>query len=131
MVLEHTWGHQPEGALSPRFDLVVACDVMYIAEAIPDLVSTLVALCAPRGQVLLAHGRNRGGEAALLAQVCGAALPCKRGVSDLDIKFCNGRPTGQREAAGIYGGGGRSGPNRIYVGDVQIWPQPALLPRLL
>ena len=72
VVLEHTWGHPPgEGPLSPPFDLIVACDVMYIAEAVPDLVSTLVALCAPWGQVLLAHGRNRGGEIALLAQVCG------------------------------------------------------------
>ena len=87
VVLEHTWGHPPgEGPLSPPFDLIVACDVMYIAEAVPDLVSTLVALCAPGGQVLLAHGRNRGGEAALLVQVCGIWVSECRG--GRDVGYC-------------------------------------------
>ena len=42
---------------------------MYIAEAIPDLVRTLDAICSPSGQVLIAHGRNRGGESTLMSQV--------------------------------------------------------------
>ena len=38
-VLEHTWGEATDKL--GLFDVVVACDVMYIAEAIPDLEKTL------------------------------------------------------------------------------------------
>ena len=48
---------------------------MYIPEAVPDLVATLEAVCAPSGQVILAHGRNRGGESALMAKVRAWAVP--------------------------------------------------------
>ena len=41
---ELMWGHDAATALGETFDLVVATDCMYIAEAVPDLVSTLVAL---------------------------------------------------------------------------------------
>ncbi|GBF88102.1 hypothetical protein Rsub_00814 [Raphidocelis subcapitata] len=47
-VLEHTWGTDV-APLGPPFDLVFACDVMYVEEAVPDLVATLRALCSGSG----------------------------------------------------------------------------------
>lgn len=46
--------------------LLLASDVMYIADAVPDLVATLVALCDRTTEVLLAHGRNRPAEDSFL-----------------------------------------------------------------
>ncbi|GAX77181.1 hypothetical protein CEUSTIGMA_g4627.t1 [Chlamydomonas eustigma] len=69
-VLDHSWGKDVQ-ALLPSFDLIVACDVMYISEAVSDLVLTLEASVAPLGQVLLAHGRNKGGEGTFFETVQG------------------------------------------------------------
>lgn len=41
-----------------------------MSEAVPDLVRSLAAACLPKGRVLVAHGRNRGGEQVFLEQVC-------------------------------------------------------------
>ncbi|MEW5304139.1 MAG: hypothetical protein WDW36_006772 [Sanguina aurantia] len=60
-VVQHTWGESVAHMGAP-FDVVVACDVMYIREAIPALVATLVAVSGMHTTVLVAHGRNRGGE---------------------------------------------------------------------
>lgn len=57
-VREHTWGADV-AALAPPFDVISACDCMYVAEAIEDLVRSLVALSGPATEVLIAHGRNR------------------------------------------------------------------------
>lgn len=48
------------------FAILVCADVMYIREAIPALVATLVAVSDKHTTVLLAHGRNRGGEETFL-----------------------------------------------------------------
>lgn len=40
-----------------------------MSEAVPDLVRSLAAACLPKGRVLVAHGRNRGGEQVFLEQV--------------------------------------------------------------
>eukprot|EP00955_Chlamydomonas_euryale_P081207 363544-Chlamydomonas_euryale.AAC.9 len=45
-------------------------DVMYISEAVHALADTLCGTVAAGGQVLLAHGRNRGGEAEFFDTVC-------------------------------------------------------------
>lgn len=51
---------------------VHACaDVMYILEAIPDLVATLDCLCGPKTIVYVAHGRNCGAEEAFLERLAG------------------------------------------------------------
>ncbi|KAL4447760.1 hypothetical protein ABPG75_004979 [Micractinium tetrahymenae] len=60
-VEEHFWG-TPVDTLEPPFDIVVACDVMYIAEAVPPLVASLVALSGPATEVYISHGRNRQAE---------------------------------------------------------------------
>lgn len=84
-VVEHEWGtdiYRPaDGPLSLPFDLVVACDVMYVHEAVPALMDSLLQLArnaesAHRGsedsccldaghhccEVIVAHGRNRPAE---------------------------------------------------------------------
>jgi predicted nicotinamide N-methyase len=66
------WGRAAAQALRDeelqgRVNFVVASDVMYIADAVPDLVATLRALCDEQTTVLLAHGRNRPAEEAFLA----------------------------------------------------------------
>ncbi len=66
--MEHSWGENVESLL-PRFDLVVACDVMYIAESVSHLVKTLSLTCSATGHVLVAHGRNRNGEGIFMHQV--------------------------------------------------------------
>ncbi|KAF5834016.1 putative methyltransferase-domain-containing protein [Dunaliella salina] len=45
-VLPFTWGEDPS-LLQPPFDVIVACDVMYIAEAVDALVTSLRDLCHP------------------------------------------------------------------------------------
>lgn len=61
-VVEHSWGTPVGSALGAPFDIVVACDVMYIAEAVPPLVASLVALSGPGTEVYISHGRNRQAE---------------------------------------------------------------------
>jgi hypothetical protein len=74
------------------FNLVLACDVMYVDEAVPALVTTLAALARAGGtggsgsggsgggdngrgtEVLIAHGRNRGAEPAFLKAAAAAGL---------------------------------------------------------
>ena len=46
---------------------------MYIAEAIPDLVKTLVAASSPATRIYIAHGRNRQAEQ-LFLQCCKGKL---------------------------------------------------------
>jgi len=58
------------------FDLVLASDVMYLEEAVPALVGTLLALCSMDTEVLIAHGRNRPAEKAFLTAVQRAGFSC-------------------------------------------------------
>lgn len=66
---EYTWGQNPSHLGGP-FDLLVACDVMYIEESSSALVQSLAQLvkrpsqCAdtPGGTALIAYGRNRSAE---------------------------------------------------------------------
>lgn len=44
------------------FDVVVASDVMYIIDAVPDLVNTMKALSGHQTAIWLAYGRNRTAE---------------------------------------------------------------------
>ena len=46
---------------------------MYIVDAVPALVATLLAVSDGRTEILLAHGRNRQAEAAFL-QACMGSL---------------------------------------------------------
>ena len=41
------------------FDVVVACDVMYIPTAVGPLLATLAAITGPSSTVYVAHGRNQ------------------------------------------------------------------------
>lgn len=70
-VKEHVWGTCP-APLRPPLDVIAACDVMYIAEAVPDLVSSFEALSGEGTRAFVAHGRNRGAEPAFKA-ACSAA----------------------------------------------------------
>eukprot|EP00892_Ulva_mutabilis_P007914 jgi/Ulvmu1/5495/UM023_0031.1 len=56
------------------FDLAIACDVMYIVEAVGPLVATLAALIGRRGRALVAHGRNCCAEDAFRAAAAAAGL---------------------------------------------------------
>ena len=68
-------------ALGETFDVVVAADCMYIAEAASDLVDTLAALVPAGGEspgpgslppALMSYGRNRQAEDEFLAACDGA-----------------------------------------------------------
>lgn len=50
----------------------VDADVMYIHDAIGNLVTTLKAVSARQTEILIAHGRNRQAEAAFLAACSGS-----------------------------------------------------------
>ena len=68
-VHEYTWG-QDSSHLDGPFDLVVACDTMYIDELTSLLVQSLKNLVrrGPKhgGTAIIAYGRNRGGEASFM-----------------------------------------------------------------
>lgn len=96
-VLEHRWGSAPAAPeLQQPFDVIVACgehlllpltrcwgrlhactcetrtplghaDVMYVAESVPDLLASLLALSHASTTLLIAHGRNRPAEPAFRA----------------------------------------------------------------
>lgn len=63
VVKEHSWGSDT-APLVPPFDVVAACDVMYVVEAVAPLVTSLVALAGPGTEVYISHGRNRQASAA-------------------------------------------------------------------
>ena len=76
-----TWGADAAVALGETFDVVVAADCMYIAEAASDLVDTLAALVPAGGEspgpgslppALMSYGRNRQAEDEFLAACDGA-----------------------------------------------------------
>lgn len=75
------WGRAPAehvlAELGGSVDLVVATDIMYIHEAVPDLVATLAVLTGAGTTVLLAHGRNRPAEAAFLEAAAQAGLSAR------------------------------------------------------
>lgn len=48
------WG-EPVGQLHPPFDVVLASDVLYQAQALPLFVRTLAALCGPATLALLCN----------------------------------------------------------------------------
>ena len=51
--------------------LILCADVMYIVDAVPALLATLLAVSGARTEVLMAHGRNRQAEAAFLGACAG------------------------------------------------------------
>ena len=57
-VHELKWGASVS-ALTPPFDVVVACDVMYMHDAVEPLVQTLQDLTAQGSSIYIAHGRNQ------------------------------------------------------------------------
>jgi hypothetical protein len=62
-------------------------DVMYIREAVRDLVSTLAAVASERTEVLLAHGRNCFAEEEFM-DACGAVFLVQQvGGEELDEVF--------------------------------------------
>ena len=64
-VTGHLWGESIEPPLSHNaFDIITACDLLYIREEEPlaALIKSLSFLVSADGQILLAYGRNRGGE---------------------------------------------------------------------
>eukprot|EP00882_Tetradesmus_deserticola_P029667 GHRQ01033253.1.p1 GENE.GHRQ01033253.1~~GHRQ01033253.1.p1 ORF type:complete len:160 (+),score=50.83 GHRQ01033253.1:167-646(+) len=63
-VVEHRWGCELHEVLAEPFDVIVACDVMYIDELVPDLVQSLLLLSHQGSIILIAHGRNRPAEPA-------------------------------------------------------------------
>lgn len=65
VVAAHLWGSSIDPPIQPgNYDLITACDLLYItdSEVITALVKSLTDLLAPDGEVILAYGRNRGGE---------------------------------------------------------------------
>jgi hypothetical protein len=93
-VKELTWGVGAAGALGETFDIVVATDCMYIAEAASDLVDTFIALVPEGGEaasdkspppVLMSYGRNRQGEGDFLAACDGLTSGKARTLTMADV----------------------------------------------
>ncbi len=55
---ELAWG-TPVGHLQPPFDVVLASDVLYLADALPLFVATLAQLCGPHTQASLGARAQR------------------------------------------------------------------------
>lgn len=85
-VRQHRWGADIIDLGGP-FDIVVACDVMYVERAAADLVATLAAVTTPASSVILAHGRNRQAEAAFFGAAAAAFSIDSVPSSSLDSVF--------------------------------------------
>lgn len=48
------WG-TPSPKCSPPYDVIVGCDIMYIREAIPDLVDTLMQLSDSKTKIIFSY----------------------------------------------------------------------------
>lgn len=79
------WGEEatdilPEGATS--FDLIVASDVVYVEELVPDLVKTLTRFSEPgKTRVVFAYGRNRQALDSFLRHAAEAGFSAPREIS--------------------------------------------------
>ena len=62
-------------------------DLMYIADAIPQLVQSLAALSDNKTKILVAHGRNRQAESLFFKEVEGIFTVTRLASSDLDDKY--------------------------------------------
>ncbi|KAK9830124.1 hypothetical protein WJX72_009898 [[Myrmecia] bisecta] len=71
-VAELRWGEHV-ASVQPPYDVVVACDVMYIEEAAAPLLATLRALSDGSTAICVAHGRNRPAEPTFL-QLCDSSF---------------------------------------------------------
>jgi hypothetical protein len=106
-VLEHRWG-EDVAALGPPFDFVFGCDLMYLEDAIPDLVSTLKAVAASwqlppaRGAAGGAAGAGspgvdrdgRAGNGDAGGALAGEAASCSRSGRGTQIMIAHGRNRG-------------------------------------
>lgn len=64
-VSSHAWGAEIDEPLQINsYDLITACDLMYIreSEVLAAFIKSLSGLLSVDGRILMAHGRNRGGE---------------------------------------------------------------------
>lgn len=85
-VKQHLWGTDTSYLGGP-FDIVVACDVMYVEQAATNLVATLTAVTTPASTVFLAHGRNRQAEASFLIKAAAEFNIDSVSSADLDSVF--------------------------------------------
>eukprot|EP00884_Botryococcus_braunii_P021511 jgi/Botrbrau1/8043/Bobra.13_2s0014.2 len=102
-IMEHRWGADT-AALNPPFDVIVACDVMYVEAAVGSLVDSLVALSSPTTLILVAHGRNRQAEPAFLTACLGKLALEDVPYDDLhpvyrcsDVRVCRLRCLGNKD----------------------------------
>lgn len=65
-VRSHTWGIHTQDIGGP-FDIIVACDIMYIPSAVDSIVKSLKEASREGTCVYISHGRNRGAEDLFLA----------------------------------------------------------------
>ncbi|DBB00526.1 TPA: hypothetical protein ACH3X3_002225 [Trebouxia sp. C0006] len=89
IIKEHRWGERLADLGGP-FDVIVACDVMYIEAAIPDLVKTLVAAASPFTDIYISHGRNRQAEHVFQTCCKGKLLVSQVDSSQLDEVYQTG-----------------------------------------
>ena len=68
-------------------ECVSSADLMYIADAIPQLVESLAMLSDNGTEILLAHGRNRQAEALFFKEVQEVFTATRLPGSDLDEKY--------------------------------------------
>lgn len=68
-VRPHTWGIDTKDIGGP-FDIIVACDIMYIPSAVDAIVKSLKEASRKGTCVFISHGRNRGAEELFLARCC-------------------------------------------------------------
>ena len=102
-VVAHAWGDDAAPLLRAAniaepgraFDVVLLCDGMYVSDP-PSVVQSLAASVArlvdrARGRCIVAHGRNRGAEAAFFAAAQGLGMVVEDvGVDELHPRFvCN------------------------------------------
>jgi len=98
-VRELIWGQDAATALGETFDLVVATDCMYIVEAVPDLVSTLVALVGykpgedqdEKEKVDTSHVKKRSTRSKSSPSSASASTSASTSAADPPVLFSYGR----------------------------------------
>eukprot|EP00698_Gefionella_okellyi_P017954 TRINITY_DN5333_c0_g1_i1.p1 TRINITY_DN5333_c0_g1~~TRINITY_DN5333_c0_g1_i1.p1 ORF type:complete len:126 (-),score=21.54 TRINITY_DN5333_c0_g1_i1:86-463(-) len=74
-------------ALSPPFDVVVGCEIMYLEDHVPVLTALLTKATRPGSIVYLSYGRNRTALDALLKKLSGSFSQHDVAYDEYDPKF--------------------------------------------
>ena len=83
---ELQWGTSA-AHIEPPFDVIVACDIMYILAAVNPLLDTLKHTTSHASTIYIAHGRNQQARDVFLQNCAGTFEVCILPTDKLDTTY--------------------------------------------